>query len=106
MKSAGSSFDKHRDGPPTVAVLIFEVLLNGTALFNHTTIDLPRGLNGLRMAYGTVKRTKEPQSDSRRAEPSQRCKQAGATCDDTGLRGRFRRTSRAPRQWPARARSG
>ncbi|WP_104018571.1 sterol desaturase family protein [Roseovarius nitratireducens] len=29
-------------GPPAVAVLIFEVLLNGTALFNHSNIDLPR----------------------------------------------------------------
>lgn len=29
-------------GPPAVAVLIFEVLLNGTALFNHANIDLPR----------------------------------------------------------------
>ncbi|MGR3461520.1 MAG: sterol desaturase family protein, partial [Roseovarius sp.] len=27
-------------GPPAVAVLIFEVLLNGTALFNHANIDL------------------------------------------------------------------
>jgi hypothetical protein len=29
-------------GSPAVAVLIFEVLLNGTALFNHANIDLPR----------------------------------------------------------------
>jgi len=29
-------------GPPAVAVLIFEVLLNSTALFNHANIDLPR----------------------------------------------------------------
>ena len=29
-------------GPPAVAVLIFEVLLNGTALFNHSNINLPR----------------------------------------------------------------
>lgn len=29
-------------GPPAVAVLIFEVLLNGTALFNHANINLPR----------------------------------------------------------------
>lgn len=29
-------------GPPAVAVLIFEVLLNATALFNHANIDLPR----------------------------------------------------------------
>lgn len=29
-------------GPPAVAVLIFEVLLNATSLFNHANIDLPR----------------------------------------------------------------
>ncbi|MBU2487199.1 MAG: sterol desaturase family protein [Alphaproteobacteria bacterium] len=29
-------------GPPAVAVLLFEVLLNATALFNHANIDLPR----------------------------------------------------------------
>jgi sterol desaturase/sphingolipid hydroxylase (fatty acid hydroxylase superfamily) len=29
-------------GPPAVAVLLFEVILNGTALFNHANIDLPR----------------------------------------------------------------
>src|SRR5690606_20902763 len=28
-------------GPPVVAVLVFEVLLNGTALFNHANIRLP-----------------------------------------------------------------
>jgi sterol desaturase/sphingolipid hydroxylase (fatty acid hydroxylase superfamily) len=28
-------------GPPAVAVLIFEVLLNGTALFNHGNVKLP-----------------------------------------------------------------
>jgi sterol desaturase/sphingolipid hydroxylase (fatty acid hydroxylase superfamily) len=28
-------------GPPAVAVLIFEVLLNGTALFNHGNVNLP-----------------------------------------------------------------
>ncbi|WP_370321725.1 sterol desaturase family protein [Oricola sp.] len=28
-------------GPPAVAVLIFEVLLNGTAMFNHSNIRLP-----------------------------------------------------------------
>jgi sterol desaturase/sphingolipid hydroxylase (fatty acid hydroxylase superfamily) len=28
-------------GPPAVAVLLFEVLLNATALFNHANIDLP-----------------------------------------------------------------
>jgi sterol desaturase/sphingolipid hydroxylase (fatty acid hydroxylase superfamily) len=29
-------------GPSAVAVLLFEVLLNATALFNHANIDLPR----------------------------------------------------------------
>jgi sterol desaturase/sphingolipid hydroxylase (fatty acid hydroxylase superfamily) len=29
-------------GAPAVAVLLFEVLLNATALFNHANIDLPR----------------------------------------------------------------
>jgi sterol desaturase/sphingolipid hydroxylase (fatty acid hydroxylase superfamily) len=29
-------------GPPAIAVLLFEVILNATALFNHTTIDVPR----------------------------------------------------------------
>ena len=32
-------------GPPAVAVLLFEVLLNATALFNHANIDLPRPLD-------------------------------------------------------------
>lgn len=29
-------------GPPAVAVLLFEIILNGTALFNHANIDFPR----------------------------------------------------------------
>jgi sterol desaturase/sphingolipid hydroxylase (fatty acid hydroxylase superfamily) len=29
-------------GPPAAAVLLFEVILNATALFNHANIDLPR----------------------------------------------------------------
>ncbi len=32
-------------GPPAIAVLIFEVLLNGTALFNHANIALPAWLD-------------------------------------------------------------
>jgi sterol desaturase/sphingolipid hydroxylase (fatty acid hydroxylase superfamily) len=32
-------------GPPAVAVLVFEVLLNGTALFNHSNIHIPLGLD-------------------------------------------------------------
>ena len=34
-------------GPAAVAVLIFEVLLNGTAMFNHSNIQLPRRLDSL-----------------------------------------------------------
>lgn len=32
-------------GPPALAVLIFEILLNGTALFNHANLAIPRGLD-------------------------------------------------------------
>ena len=32
-------------GPPAVAVLIFEVLLNATAMFNHGNVRLPLGLD-------------------------------------------------------------
>ncbi|MCW9004515.1 MAG: sterol desaturase family protein [Gammaproteobacteria bacterium] len=32
-------------GPPVVAVIIFEVLLNATAMFNHGNIKLPLGLD-------------------------------------------------------------
>jgi sterol desaturase/sphingolipid hydroxylase (fatty acid hydroxylase superfamily) len=32
-------------GPPLVAVIIFEVLLNGTAMFNHANVRLPARLD-------------------------------------------------------------
>ena len=32
-------------GPPAVAVLLFELILNATALFNHANIDLPRSVD-------------------------------------------------------------
>ncbi len=32
-------------GPPVVAVLLFEVLLNATAMFNHGNVRLPRALD-------------------------------------------------------------
>ena len=32
-------------GPPAVAVLVFEVLLNATAMFNHSNIRLPKGVD-------------------------------------------------------------
>lgn len=34
-------------GPPMVAVIIFEVILNATAMFNHGNIGLPKGLDRL-----------------------------------------------------------
>ena len=32
-------------GPPAVVVLVFEVVLNGTAMFNHSNIRIPLGLD-------------------------------------------------------------
>lgn len=32
-------------GPPVIAVIIFEVLLNATAMFNHSNVRLPLGLD-------------------------------------------------------------
>ncbi|MBO6724741.1 MAG: sterol desaturase family protein [Rhizobiaceae bacterium] len=32
-------------GAPPLAVLLFEVVLNGTAMFNHSNIDLPRAID-------------------------------------------------------------
>jgi len=32
-------------GPPAAAVLVFEVILNGTAMFNHSYIRIPIGLD-------------------------------------------------------------
>ena len=41
-------------GPQPVAVLLFEVILNGTALFNHANLALPRWLDaGLRLIVVT-----------------------------------------------------
>jgi len=34
-------------GPPVVAVVIFEILLNATAMFNHSNIRLPLQLDGI-----------------------------------------------------------
>ena len=34
-------------GPPVLAVLVFEVILNGTALFNHANIKLPQKVDAL-----------------------------------------------------------
>jgi sterol desaturase/sphingolipid hydroxylase (fatty acid hydroxylase superfamily) len=32
-------------GPPVIAVLVFEIVLNGTAMFNHSNARLPLGLD-------------------------------------------------------------
>ena len=34
-------------GAPVLAVLVFEVVLNGTSMFNHSNIDIPRPLDRL-----------------------------------------------------------
>lgn len=34
-------------GPPAVAVLVFEVLLNGSAMFNHSNVRLPERVDAL-----------------------------------------------------------
>jgi len=34
-------------GPSAVAIIVFEILLNGTALFNHSNLKLPLGLDRL-----------------------------------------------------------
>ena len=34
-------------GAPAAAVLVFEVLLNATAMFNHANVKLPQGVDGL-----------------------------------------------------------
>lgn len=34
-------------GPPAVAVLVFEVLLNATAMFNHSNVRIPQGMDGI-----------------------------------------------------------
>ncbi len=56
-------------GPPAVAVLLFEVVLNATALFNHANIDLPRPVDRvLRLFVVTpdmhrVHHSKDPRDD-------------------------------------------
>lgn len=41
-------------GPAAVAVLIFEIILNGSAMFNHSNTNIPRGLDRiLRMVWVT-----------------------------------------------------
>jgi len=34
-------------GPPALAVLVFEILLNATSMFNHSNIALPQGVDRL-----------------------------------------------------------
>ena len=41
-------------GPPAVSVILFEVILNAMAMFNHSNLKLPLGLDGaLRLCVGT-----------------------------------------------------
>ncbi|MCP4643000.1 MAG: sterol desaturase family protein, partial [bacterium] len=34
-------------GPPVAAVVVFEVVLNATAMFNHSNVRMPRGLDAV-----------------------------------------------------------
>ena len=34
-------------GPPALGIILFEIILNGTAMFNHANIKLPLGLDAL-----------------------------------------------------------
>lgn len=34
-------------GPPAIGIIVFEIVLNGTAMFNHANIKLPLGLDRL-----------------------------------------------------------
>jgi len=53
-------------GAPPVAVLLFEVLLNGTALFNHANLRLPLGLDrALRLVLVTPDMHRVHHSDIR-----------------------------------------
>src|SRR3990172_5503417 len=50
-------------GAPAAAVLIFEVLLNATAMFNHGNVGLPRALDRwLRLVVGTPDMHRVPHS--------------------------------------------
>src|SRR5262249_3700340 len=50
-------------GPPVLAVLVFEVLLNATSLFNHGNARLPARLDrGLRLVVVTPGRHRVPHS--------------------------------------------
>lgn len=53
-------------GVPPEAVLLFEVILNGMAIFNHANVRLPRGLDaGLRLAVVTPDMHRVHHSDIR-----------------------------------------
>src|SRR5690606_20565514 len=34
-------------GAPAVAVLVFEIVLNGSSMFNHANIGIPRSIDGM-----------------------------------------------------------
>ncbi len=58
-------------GPPVIGVIIFEILLNGTAMFNHANIKLPLGLDAvLRRVLVTPDMHRVHHSDQRREHDS------------------------------------
>lgn len=58
-------------GAPPVAVLLFEIILNGTALFNHSNLRLPLGLDrAVRLVLVTPDMHRVHHSDLRREHDS------------------------------------
>jgi sterol desaturase/sphingolipid hydroxylase (fatty acid hydroxylase superfamily) len=58
-------------GPPAGAVILFEIILNGMALFNHSNFHLPEKLDGiLRLAVVTPDMHRVHHSDIRRETDS------------------------------------
>lgn len=58
-------------GPPAIAIVVFEVILNGTAMFNHANMRLPLGLDRvLRLVLVTPDMHRVHHSDIRREHDS------------------------------------
>ena len=64
-------------GPPAVAVLIFEVLLNATSMFNHGNVRCRRARPRAALARGDAGHAPRPSLDQSRARPTAT---SGSTC--------------------------
>ena len=57
-------------GAPALAVLIFEVLLNATSMFNHGNVRMPRGSTAFCAGRGHARDAPRPPLDPSRARPT------------------------------------